>query len=158
MFRLMVISMLASIATVHGGTILTPVIGKLVSEKVVESHDNHVVHASAPLVAAASPALLRYATNVALVQEPVAEVVQPLAKASLVAERTIEAHGHRIVHNAQPLVAVKPLTTIESHVAIPAIAARGLPYAAPIYYSTYPQQLIAEKTISSYGHSVQHVA
>ncbi|KMQ96880.1 phage tail protein [Lasius niger] len=157
----MVISMLASIATVQCGTILaSPVIGKLVSEKVIESHGNNVVHsATVPLAVAASPALLRYATDVALVpQEPIVESVQPLAKASLVAERTIEAHGHRIVHNAHPLVAVRPLTTVESHVAIPTIAARGLTYAAPIYYSTYPHQLIAEKTVSSYGHSVQHVA
>ncbi|GAB1858955.1 Phage tail protein [Camponotus japonicus] len=156
----MVISMLASIATVQCGTIVAPVVGKLVSEKVVESHGNNVVHASAaPLVAAASPALLRYATNVAVVQEPVAEIVQPLAKASLVAEKTVEAHGHHIIHNAHPLVAVaaKPLAAIESHIAIPAIAARGL--AAPtIYYSTFPHQLIAEKTVSSYGHSIQHVA
>lgn len=150
--------MLASLATVQCGIIATPIVGKLVSEKVVESHGNNVVHASsAPLTAAASPVLLRYATDVAVVQEPVVEFAQPLAKAALVAEKTVEAHGHRIIHNARPLVAVaaRPLATIESHVAIPTIAARGL--AAPIYYSTYPHQLIAEKTISSYGHSVQHV-
>lgn len=154
----MIITMLASIATVQCGIIATPIIGKLVSEKVIESHGNNVVHASAaPLVAATSPALLRYATDVAVVQEPIAEIVQPLAKAALIAEKTIEAHGHHIVHNAHPLVAVaaKPLATIESHFAIPTIAARGL--AAPIYYSTYPHQLIAEKTVSTYGHSVQHV-
>ncbi|EFN74881.1 hypothetical protein EAG_04103 [Camponotus floridanus] len=153
MFRLMLISMLAGIATVQCGTIVAPVVGKLVSEKVVESHGNNVVHASA------SPILLRYATDVAVVQEPVAEIAQPLAKASLVAEKTVEAHGHHIIHNAHPLVAVaaKPLAALESHIAIPAIAARGL--AAPtLYYSTFPHQLIAEKTVSSYGHSIQHVA
>jgi len=156
MFRLVVISVLASIATVQCGTILTPVVGKLVSEKVIEAHGSNVVHPSAPLVAAASPALLRYA-DVALVQQPVAEIVQPVAKASLVAEKTIEAHGHQVIHDARPLVAVaKPLAAIESHVAIPTIAAREIAYAAPIYYSRYPYQLIGEKTVSSYGHSVQY--
>ncbi|XP_018371945.1 PREDICTED: uncharacterized protein LOC108766891 [Trachymyrmex cornetzi] len=159
MFRLVVISVLASIATVQCGTILTPVIGKLVSEKVVEAHGSNVVHPSA-LVAAASPALLRYA-DVALVQQPVAEIVQPVAKASLVAEKTIEAHGHQVIHDARPLIAVaKPLAAVESHVAIPAIASREIAYTAPYYspyYSPYyPHQLIAEKTVSNYGHTIQH--
>lgn len=156
----MVISVLASIAAVQCGTILTPVIGKLVSEKVVEAHGNSVVHPSPSLVAAASPALLRYA-DVALVQQPVAEIVQPVAKASLVAEKTIEAHGHQVIHDARPLVAVaKPLAAVESHVALPAFATREIAYAPPYYspyYSAYPQQLLAEKTVSSYGHSIQHV-
>ncbi|XP_018401958.1 PREDICTED: uncharacterized protein LOC108779099 [Cyphomyrmex costatus] len=159
MFRLVVIFVLASIATVQCGTILTPVIGKLVSEKVVEAHGSNVVHPSASLVAAASPALLRYA-DVALVQQPVAEIVQPVAKASLVAEKTIEAHGHQVIHDARPLVAVaKPLTAIESHVAVPAIASREIAYTAPYYspyFSAYPHQLIAEKTVSNYGHVIQH--
>ncbi|XP_011689125.1 PREDICTED: uncharacterized protein LOC105450800 [Wasmannia auropunctata] len=160
MFRLVVISVLASIATVQCGTILTPVIGKLLSEKVIEAHGSNVVHpASAPLVAAASPTLLKYA-DVALVQQPVAEIVQPVAKTSLIAEKTIEAHGHQVIHDARPLIAVaKPLAAIESHVAVPAIAAREIAYAAPYYsayYSAYPHQLVAEKTISSYGHSIQH--
>lgn len=150
----MVISVLASIAAVQCGTILTPVVGKLVSEKVIEEHSNNVVHPS-PLVAAVSPALLRYA-NVALVQQPVAELVQPVAKASLVAEKTIEAHGHQVIHDARPLIAVAKPLAVESHVAVPAIAAREISYAAPIYYPTYPHQLIAEKTVSSYGHSIQH--
>jgi len=152
-----IISVLASIVSVQCGTILAPVVGKLVSERVIESHGNSVVHASAPLVAAvAQPAFLKYA-DVALVRQPVVEIAQPLTKAALVAERTIEAHGHQVVHNAQPLVAVaKPLAAhVESHhVAIPT---RGLAYA-PVYYSAYPHQLVAEKTVSSYGHSVQHVA
>ncbi|XP_032673141.1 uncharacterized protein LOC116845018 [Odontomachus brunneus] len=149
MFRLMFVCVLACAVSVRCGTILAPAIGKLISEKVVESHGNSVVHASAPLVAV-SPAL-RY-TNVALVQQPYAELVQPvLPKASLVAEKTIEAHGHQVIHNAQPL------HTVEQHVAIPVAATRELAYAAPIYYSAYPQ-LVAEKTVSSYGHSVQHVA
>lgn len=141
------------------GTIFTPAIGKLVSEKVVESHGNNVVHASAPLVAAAAVAPALKYTNVALVQQPIASIVQPvLPKASLVAEKTIEAHGHQVVHNAQPLVALaKPLDSVQQHVAIPAIAAREFAYAAPVYYSAYPH-LVAEKTVSSYGHSVQHVA
>lgn len=147
-----VISVLASIATVQCGTILTPVIGKLVSEKVVEAHGNSVVHPS-PLVAAVSPALLRYA-DVALVQQPVAEIAQPVAKASLLAEKTIEAHGHQVIHDARPLIAVAKPLAVESHFAIPA---REIPYAAPIYYPTYPHQLVAEKTVSSYGHSIQHV-
>ncbi|XP_011642594.1 uncharacterized protein LOC105430638 [Pogonomyrmex barbatus] len=158
MFRLVVISVLASIATVQCGTVLTPVVGKLVSEKVVEAHGSNVVHPSASLVAAASPALLRYA-DVALLQHPVAEIVQPVAKTSLVAEKTIEAHGHQVIHDARPLVAVaKPLTAIESHVAVPTFATRQIAYAAPFYYSdySYPHQL-AEKTVSSYGHSIQHV-
>lgn len=150
----MVISVLASIASVQCGTILTPAIGKLVSEKVVESHGNNVVHATAPLVAAAAVPALRY-TNVALVQQPVAEIAQPEAKASLIAEKTIEAHGHQVVHNAHPLVALaKPLEIVESHVAVPAIATRGLTYASPIYYP----HLFAEKTVSSYGHAIQHIA
>ncbi|XP_020292148.1 uncharacterized protein LOC109858880 [Pseudomyrmex gracilis] len=146
MFSLVVITVLASIVSVQCGTILTPVVGKLVSERVVESHGNNVVHASAPLVATA-PALLKYA-DVAVLQPQPAVV----AKAALVAEKTIEAHGHHIVHNAQPLAAV------ESHVAIPAIAAREITYASPVYYSAYPHQLVAEKTVSSYGHSIQHIA
>lgn len=155
----MVISVLASIASVQCGTILTPVLGKLVSEKVVESHGNNVVHASAPLFTAAAPAVLKYA-DVALVQQPVAEVLQPVAKASLIAEKTIEAHGHQVVHNAHPVLAVaKPVPAIESHVAIPTLPARRLAYAysAPIYYP-YSHQLISEKTVSSYGHSIHHVA
>ncbi|EGI65408.1 hypothetical protein G5I_06079 [Acromyrmex echinatior] len=154
-----VISVLASIATVQCGTILTPVIGKLVSEKVVEAHSSNVVHPSASLVAAASPALLRYA-DVALVQQPVAEIVQPVAKTSLVAEKTIEAHGHQVIHDARPLIAVaKPLAAVESHVAVPAIATREIAYTAPYYspyYSAYPHQLIAEKIVSNYGHTIQH--
>lgn len=151
----MVISVLASIATVQCGTVLTPVVGKLVSEKVVEAHGNNVVHPS-PLLAAVSPTLLRYA-DVGLLQQPVAEIVQPVAKASLVAEKTIEAHGHQVIHDARPLIAVAKPLAVESHFAIPALAAREIPYAAPIYYSTYPHQLVAEKTVSSYGHSIQHV-
>lgn len=138
--------MLASIVSVQCGTIFAPAVGKLVSEKVIESHGNSVVHASAPFVAAvAQPALLKYADVALVQQQPVA--VQPLTKAALVAEKTIVAHGHQVVHNAQPVVAVtKPLAAIESHVAIPALAARGLAYA-PIYYSAYPHQLLAEKTV-----------
>lgn len=153
----MVITVLVSIVSVQCGTILVPAVGKLVSEKVIESHGNSVVHSSAPLLAAVAPqpALLKYA-NVALVQQPVAEIVQPLTKTALVAEKTIEAHGHQVVHHAQPLVAVaKPLAAIESHVAIPALAARGLAYA-PIY-SPYPHHLVAEKTVSSYGHRIHHL-
>ncbi|KAL6442023.1 hypothetical protein ACFW04_002392 [Cataglyphis niger] len=134
MLRLIIISMLAGIATVHCGSILTPVIGKLVSERVIESHGNNVVHASAPtlLVAAASPTLLRYPTNVALVQEPVAEIVQPLAKATLVAERTIEAHGHHIIHNTHPVPVTAKL--------LPAI--KTISYFAD---SSHPHQIIDEK-------------
>ncbi|XP_011881948.1 PREDICTED: uncharacterized protein LOC105569821 [Vollenhovia emeryi] len=154
MFKLVVISVLASIAAVQCGTILTPVVGKLVSEKVVEAHGSNVVHPS-PLVAAVSPALLRYA-DVALVQQPIAEIVQPVAKASLVAEKTIEAHGHQVIHDARPLVAAAKPLAVESHVAVPTLAAHEIPYASPIYYSAYPHQLVAEKTVSSYGHSVQH--
>lgn len=150
----MVISVLASIATVQCGTILTPVVGKLISEKVVEAHSSNVVHPS-PLVAAVSPALLKYA-DVALLQQPVAEIVQPVAKASLVAEKTIEAYGHQVIHDARPLIAVAKPLAVESHVAVPASAAREIPYATPLYYSVYPQQLVAEKTVSSYGHSVLH--
>ncbi|XP_012533060.1 uncharacterized protein LOC105834826 [Monomorium pharaonis] len=144
MFKLMIISVLASIATVQCGTILTPVVGKLVSEKVIEAHGNHVVHPS--------PSLLSY-PNVALVQHPVAGqfVAQPLAKASLIAEKTIEAHGHQVIHDARPLIAVaKPQLA-------PAFVAReiGAPYYSP-YYAAYPQQFVAEKTVSSYGHSIQH--
>jgi len=131
------ISLLASVVSVQCGAVLTPVLGKLISEKVVESHGNNVVHASAPL--------LRYA-DVALLQQPLAEIAQPVVKGSLLAEKTLEAHGHQVIHRAQPL------TTVQSHVAIPALA-----YAAPIYYP-YSHQLIGEKTVSSYGHSVQHVA
>lgn len=149
----MVISVLAIIATVQCGTILTPVVGKLVSEKVIEAHSSNVVHPSAPLV---SSALLKYA-DVALLQQPVAEIVQPVAKASLVAEKTIEAHGHQVIHDARPLIAVAKPLAIESHIAVPASAAREIPYATPLYYSVYPQQLVAEKTVSSYGHSVQHI-
>ncbi|TGZ52751.1 uncharacterized protein [Temnothorax longispinosus] len=158
MFRLVVISVLASIATVQCGTILTPVVGKLVSEKVVEAHGSNVVHPSSQLVAAISPAGLRYA-DVALLQQPVAEIVQPVAKASLVAEKTIEAHGHQVIHDARPLIALAKPLAVESHVAIPAITARDvIPYATPIYYSpAYPHQLVAEKTVSSYGHTVHHV-
>ncbi|XP_029171378.1 uncharacterized protein LOC114940799 [Nylanderia fulva] len=156
MFKLMVIFMLASLVTVQCGTIVasSPIIGKLISESVIESHGNSVVHPSkVPLaLGASSPVLLKYGPDVALVQqEPV--VVQPLVKASLVAEKTIEAHGHHVVHP----VAAKPLATLDSHFAIP-ISTRGLAYAAPIYYPTYPHhQLIAEKTVSNYGHSVHHV-
>jgi len=154
----MIISILASIATVQCGTILSPVIDKLVSEKIIEAHSNHVVHPSASLVAAASPAL-RYA-DIALVQQPIAETVQPVAKASLVTDKTIEAYGHQVIHDARPLIAVaKPLAAVESHVAVPAIATREIAYAAPYYsayYSAYPHQLVAEKTVSSYGHSIQH--
>lgn len=151
----MVISVLASIATVQCGTVLTPVVGKLVSEKVIEAHGNNVVHPS-PLLAAVSPALLRYA-DVALLQQPVAEIVQPVPKASLLAEKTIETHGHQVIHDARPLIAVAKPLAVESHLALPALAAREIPYAAPIYYSGYPHQLVAEKTVSSYGHSIQHV-
>ncbi|RLU23514.1 hypothetical protein DMN91_003719 [Ooceraea biroi] len=153
---LQVISVLASIASVQCGAILTPVLGKLVSEKVVESHGNNVVHASAPLVTASAP-VLRY-TDVALVQQPLAEVVQPVAKGSLIAEKTIEAHGHQVIHNAHPVITVaKPLAAIQSHVAIPTLAARELAYTAPIYYP-YSHQLIGEKTVSNYGYSIQHLA
>ncbi|XP_067207358.1 uncharacterized protein [Linepithema humile] len=160
MLKLVVVSVLASIVSVQCGTILAPAVGRLVSEKVIEAHGNSVVHASAPLVAAvAQPAFLKHA-DVALVQHPVVEIAQPLTKAALVAERTIEAHGHQVIHNAQPLIGVaKP--PIQSHVAIPTLAARGLAYPhhyAPIYYSAYPHQLVAEKTVSSYGHSIQHLA
>ncbi|XP_071580297.1 uncharacterized protein [Temnothorax nylanderi] len=156
MFRLVVISVLASIAAVQCGTILTPVVGKLVSEKVVEAHGSNVVHPSSQLVAAISPGL-SYA-DVALLQQPVAEIVQPVAKASLVAEKTIEAHGHQVIHDARPLIALAKPLAVESHVAIPAITARDvIPYATPIYYSAYPHQLVAEKTVSSYGHTVHHV-
>ncbi|XP_011342686.1 uncharacterized protein LOC105282434 [Ooceraea biroi] len=156
MFKLVVISVLASIASVQCGAILTPVLGKLVSEKVVESHGNNVVHASAPLVTASAP-VLRY-TDVALVQQPLAEVVQPVAKGSLIAEKTIEAHGHQVIHNAHPVITVaKPLAAIQSHVAIPTLAARELAYTAPIYYP-YSHQLIGEKTVSNYGYSIQHLA
>ncbi|KAM0724500.1 hypothetical protein ACS0PU_009581 [Formica fusca] len=139
MLRLIFISMLASIATVQCGIILTPV-GKLVSEEVVESHGNNVVHASAPLplVPVASPALLRYPTDVAPVQEPVAEIVQPLAKVSLIAEKTIETHGHRIVHNTHPLVPVtaKFLPAIKPY------------FADPSIFPTYPHyQLFGEKVL-----------
>lgn len=153
----MVISVLANIATVHGGAVLTPVIGRLVSEKVVEAHSNNVVHPSAPLVAAVSPALLKYA-DVGLVQQPVAEIVQPVAKTSLVAEKTIEAHGHQVIHDARPLVAVAKPLAVQSHFAIPTYAAREIPYASIYYptYAQYPHQLVAEKTVSSYGHSIQH--
>lgn len=151
----MVISVLASIATVQCGTILTPVVGKLVSEKVVEAHGSSVIHPSASLVAAASPALLRYA-DVALVQQPVAEIVQPVAKAALIAEKTIEAYGHHVIHDARPLVTLGKPLAVESHVAVPAIASREIAYAAPIYYP-YSHQLVTEKSVSSYGHSIQHV-
>lgn len=146
----MFVCVLVCAVSVRCETIFAPAIGKLISEKVVESHGNNVVHASAPLVAAAVSPALRY-TNVALVQQPIAEFVQPvLPKASLVAEKTIEAHGHQVIHNAQPL------HSVEQHVAVPAVATREYAYAAPIYYSAYPQ-LVAEKTVSSYGHSIQHV-
>jgi hypothetical protein len=149
------ISVLASLVSVQCGAVLTPVLGKLISEKVVESHGSNVVHASAPLLSAAP--VLRYA-DVALLQQPFAEIAQPVVKGSLLAEKTVEAHGHQVIHDAQPAIAVaKPLTSIESHVAIPALATRELAYAAPIYYP-YSHQLIGEKTVSSYGHSVQHVA
>ncbi|XP_077262283.1 uncharacterized protein LOC143897463 [Temnothorax americanus] len=158
MFRLVVISVLASIATVQCGTILAPVVGKLVSEKVVEAHGSNVVHPSSQLVAAISPAGLRYADVALLQQQPVAEIAQPVAKASLVAEKTIEAHGHQVIHDARPLIALAKPLAVESHVAIPAITARDvIPYATPIYYSGYPHQLVAEKTVSSYGHTVHHV-
>jgi len=117
----MIISILASIATVQCETIFSPVIDKLVSEKIIEAHSNNVVHPSASLVAAASPALLRYA-DIALVQQPIAEIVQPVAKASLVTDKTIEAYGHQVIHDTRPLIAVaKPLAAVESHVAVPAI-------------------------------------
>lgn len=150
------ISILAGIVSVHCGTILTPAIGKLVSEKVIESHGNSVVHASAPLVTPFTS--LRYVTLVQ--QQPVAEIVQPATKASLITEKTIESHGHQVIHGAaHPLIAVaKPLETVESHVVIPTVAARDIAYATPIYYSVAPHRLLAEKTISSYGHSIQHFA
>lgn len=139
---------MACVASVRCGAIFAP--AKLVSEKVVEAHGNHVVHASAPLVAPA----LRY-TNVAALQPGILQPVVP--KASLVAEKTID--GQHVVHNAQPaLVALaKPLASVEQHVAIPAVAAREVAYVAPLYYPAY-SHLVAEKTVSSYGHSVQHVA
>ncbi|KAL0099127.1 hypothetical protein PUN28_020284 [Cardiocondyla obscurior] len=152
MFKLVVISVLAGIAAVQCGTILTPVVGGLVSEKVIEAHGNNVVHPS-PYVAAISPAL-RYA-NVGLLQQPVAGYAQPVARTALVAEKTIEAHGHQVIHDARPLVEVAKPFALASPYAVPTFAAREIPYASPVYYSTYPQ-LLAEKTVSSYGHSVQH--
>lgn len=129
--------MLACAVSARCGTILAPVIGNLVSEKVVESHGNHVVHATAPV--------LRYSNVI-----PVAGVAFP--KASLVAEKIhAEAHNHQGISNPQPL------HSVEQHVAIPAIVGRDFTYARPIYYSAYPQ-LVAEKTVSSYGHSIRHLA
>ncbi|XP_011140595.1 uncharacterized protein LOC105183875 [Harpegnathos saltator] len=151
MFRLVIVLILACIFGSARCGILTPTVGKLVSEKVVESHSNNVVHASAPLLAA-----FRY-PSVALVQP--AAVLSKTSSSS--AEKTIEAYGHSELHDAGALVAplAKPLENVEQHVVLPAIAARESPYAVPVYYpAAYPQLVAAEKTVATYGHSVQHLA
>lgn len=144
--------MLAStIALVQCGAILTPAIDKLVSEKVIESHGSNVVHASAPL-ATAVPLASTYLSLTSSFQ-PLAEIVRPVTKSSSSATGKTTGALDQTVH-----VDAVPLPAAESpHVAIATLAVDQPVYAGPIYHP-YLHQLIAERTVANYGHSVRHVA
>ncbi|XP_066594877.1 cuticle protein 16.5-like [Prorops nasuta] len=131
---LVLICGLVAVTVAKPGALLSPVVGRLVSEKTIESHGNSVIHSSAPLVSAAVP--LQYtAAAVPVVQAAaapvpapaVAAVAVPVApKAALVAEKTVEAHGHSVVHTA------------------PAISyAAAIPVAAPLEVAAEPLVKVA---------------
>ncbi|XP_043477618.1 uncharacterized protein LOC122508383 [Leptopilina heterotoma] len=86
MFKFVALLCLAAVVVAKPGAIFSPIISDIVSEKVIESHGNSVVHAAAP-----------YA-------------VHGVAGVSLLGEKTIEAHGNSIVHSAAPVLHSVPLT------------------------------------------------
>ena len=92
---------------------IAPVLTDVVSEKVIESHGNSVVHASAPVVQT-------YASV------PYAHTFYSAPGVALVGEKTIEAHGNSVVHGSAPLLHSAPLTY-----------AYGLAYNQPLIQAHY---------------------
>ncbi|XP_046605784.1 cuticle protein 16.5-like [Neodiprion virginianus] len=150
MFKLIFLSAFVAVAfarpSAHHALVAGPaVVGRLVSEKTVESHGNTVVHNSAPLIHAAVPAVA-YAAATPLVAAvpavPAVHAVHAVPQAHLISEKTIESHGNSVVHGTAPVISYAA--------AVPAVR-----YAAAVPVAPH-SALISEKSVSSYGHSIVH--
>ncbi|XP_011304829.1 uncharacterized protein [Fopius arisanus] len=135
MFKLVVLFATVAFATARPGLLSSPVWSTIVGEKTIESHGNSIVHNSAPVVHTYEAA----------------PVILPAA--SVLAEKTISSHGHSIVHKATPIV--------ETHQVAPVVlASQPLLLQKTVHHEplVFAQPIVAEKTISSHGHSIVHEA